>query len=145
MLSSRRTDLDRDPFLLHVRNPKPSWDERSLLHCAAKHGHLDIVRLLVDRRAEVYSNPTSSYPPVIIAAWNKQQAVVDYFLNEIPDRALGTNKLGVTLSYAAREGWTDLVRRHIRAPRFVKCKQRKRPNHTTPKDDRCTRTTTDSN
>ncbi len=111
-----RTLLDEHPFLLHVRNPKRSWDEgRSVLHCAAKYGHLDIVRLLVDRGAEVYSNPTSSYPPVIIAAWNKQQAVVDYFLNEVPDRASGTNKLGVTVTFAAREGWTDLVRRHIEA------------------------------
>ena len=92
-----RTLLDQHPYLLHVRNPKPSWDEHevtapgrgggSLLHCAAKYGHLDIVRLLVDRGAEVYSNPTSSYPPVILAAWNKQEAVVDYFLNEIPERA----------------------------------------------------------
>jgi ankyrin repeat protein len=120
-----RTLLDRHPFLLHVRNPNPSWDEhevtapgrggRSLLHCAAKHGHLDIVRLLVGRGAEVYSNPTSSYPPVILAAWNKQQAVIDYFLNEIPERANGTNGLGVTINLAAREGWTDLVRRHIEA------------------------------
>ena len=111
-----RTLLDEHPFLVHVRNPKRSWDEgRSVLHCAAKYGHLDIVRLLVDRRAEVYSNPTSSYPPVIIAAWNKQQAVVDYFLNEIPHQASGTNKLGVTVNLAAREGWTDLVRRHIEA------------------------------
>ena len=111
-----RTLLDRHPFLLHVRNTKPSWDEGlSLLHCAAKYGHLDLVRLLVDRGAEVYSNPTSSYPPVIIAAWNKQQAVIDYFLNEIPERANGTNGLGVTINLAAREGWTDLVRRHIEA------------------------------
>ena len=103
-----------DDFLLHAHNPDASaWDEFSLLHCAAKHGHLDIVRLLVERGAEVYSNPMSSYPPVIIAAWNKQLAVADFFLNEIPEQALGTNKLGVTINLAAREGWTDLVRRHI--------------------------------
>jgi ankyrin repeat protein len=57
----------------------------------------------------------SSYPPVIIAAWNKQQAVVDFFLDEIPEQAQGTNKLGVTINLAARQGWTDLVGRHIAA------------------------------
>ena len=118
--------LDRDPDLLHADNPdkidgraddegrESNWDEQSLLECAAKHGHLGIVRLLVDRGAEVYPS-TLGYPPVIIAAWNKQQAVVDYFLNEIPDRASGTNKLGVCVNLAAREGWTDIVRRHIEA------------------------------
>jgi ankyrin repeat protein len=106
--------LDEHPFLLHVRNPDTdAWDEASLLHCAAKHGHLGIVRLLIERGAEVYSNPMASYPPVIIAAWNKQQAVVDFFLNEIPERAQGTNRLGVTINLAARQGWADLVRRHI--------------------------------
>jgi len=110
-----RTLLDKDPDLLNAGNPKPILYEWSLLKCAAKHGHLDIVRLLVDRGAEVYSDPTSSDPPVQIAAWYKQQAVVDYFLNEIPDQASGTNKLGVTVAVAAREGWTDLVRRHIEA------------------------------
>ena len=119
-----RALLDRHPDQLHVRNPKRSFvagaevgqfDEGSLLQCAAKHGHLDIVRLLVERGAKVYPNPKSSYPPVIIAAWNKHQAVVDYFLKEIPDQASDTNKLGVTVAVAAREGWTDLVRRHIEA------------------------------
>ncbi len=106
--------LEENPSLLHVRNADAdAWDEGTLLHCAAKHGQLDLVRHLVERGAEVYSNPMSSYPPVIIAAWNKQQAVVDYFLNEIPQQAQGTNKLGVTINLAAREGWTDLVRRHI--------------------------------
>lgn len=111
-----RSRLDEHPFLVHVRNPDAeAWDEGTLLHCAAKHGHLAIVRMLVERGAEVYSNPMSSYPPVIVAAWNKQQAVVDFFLDEIPEQAQGTNKLGVTINLAAREGWTDLVGRHIAA------------------------------
>ncbi len=70
---------------------------------------------VVERGAEVYSNPQATYPAVIIAAWKQQQAVVDYFLTEIPDRADGTNRLGVTINLAARQGWTDLVRRHIEA------------------------------
>ena len=108
--------LDECPDLIHVRNrDKEKWDEFTALHCAAKHGHLEIVRLLVERGAEVYSNPLASYPPVTIAAWNKHQTVVEYILDEIPDKAEGTNKLGVTINLAARSGWTDLVRKHIEA------------------------------
>jgi ankyrin repeat protein len=106
--------LDECPDLIHVKNKdSEKWDEFTALHCAAKHGHLEIVSLLVERGAEVYSNPLATYPPVIIAEWNKHPSVVDYFLKEIPDRAEGTNKLGVTINLAARSGWTDLVRKHI--------------------------------
>jgi ankyrin repeat protein len=99
-----------------VRNPDDeAWEELTPLHGAARHGHLELVKLLVERGAEVYSNPQATYPAVIIAAWKQQQAVVDYFLTEIPDRADGTNRLGVTINLAARQGWTDLVRRHIEA------------------------------
>lgn len=54
-------------------------------------------------------------PPVMQAAWGKHQDVVDYFLKEIPDKADGTNKLGVTLNLAARQGWIDIVRKHLKA------------------------------
>jgi ankyrin repeat protein len=106
--------LDKQPGLIHVRNATTEkWDEQTVLHCASKHGRLDIVRLLVERGAEVYSNPMASYPPVIIAAWNGHQALVDYFLKDIPDKANGTNKLGVTINLAARQGWIDIVRKHV--------------------------------
>jgi ankyrin repeat protein len=108
--------LDDHAWLVQARNPnKDAWDELSPLHCAAKHGHLALVKLLVERGAEVYSNPMSTYPPVMIAAWNQRQPVVDHFLREIPDQAEGTNKLGVTIHLAARQGWADLVRKHIAA------------------------------
>ena len=109
-----REQLEGQPFLANVRNPDAeAWDESSPLHVAAKYGHLEVVKMLVEAGSEVYSNPMASYPPVIIAAWNKQQDVVDYFLNKIPDQASGTRGLGVTINLAARQGWTDLVRKHI--------------------------------
>jgi ankyrin repeat protein len=80
---------------------------------AAASGHLNIVKLLVNHGAEVYSNPLASYPAVMDAAWNKKQEVVDYFLNEIPEKAEGTNGLGVAINLAARQGWTDIVKKHI--------------------------------
>ena len=72
-------------------------------------------KLLVERGAEVYTNPMNTYPPVIQAAWNDHQEVVNYFLHEIPEKADGTNKLGVTIKLAAREGWIEIVRKRIAA------------------------------
>lgn len=83
------------------------------LKTAAACGHLNIVKVLVERGAEVYSNPMASYPAVMDAAWNKQEEIVNYFLNEIPEKAVGTNGLGVTINLAARQGWTEIVREHI--------------------------------
>lgn len=107
--------LEGSPSLLHVPNSDGEWDEISPLHIAAKYGHLDIVKELIDRGAEVYSNPIASYPPVILAAWKDQKEVVDFFLSEIPEKANGTNGLGVTIHLAARQGWIDQVRKHIEA------------------------------
>lgn len=83
------------------------------LKAAASCGHLNIVKLLVEKGAEVYSNPMASYPAVMDAAWNKHEEIVDYFLNEIPEKAIGTNGLGVTINLAARQGWTEIVKKHI--------------------------------
>ena len=55
----------------------------------------------------------NTYPPVIQAAWNKHTEVVKYFLEEIPDKAAGTNGLGVAINLAARQGWIEIVRKHI--------------------------------
>jgi ankyrin repeat protein len=83
------------------------------LKTAAACGNLNIVKLLVEKGAEVYSNPMASYPAVMDAAWNKQEHVVNYFLHEIPKKAIGTNDLGVTINLASRQGWTEIVKKHI--------------------------------
>ena len=115
-LETVRALLDAHPFLIHVHNPDPEANREGWpLLSAVHHGHLEIVKLLVERGAEVYSNPVASYPPVMVAAWSKHQHVVDYFLKEIPEKAVGTNGLGVTINLAARQGWIDIVRAHIAA------------------------------
>ena len=105
--------LDDDPGLVHVRHADPQFYDWTPLQLAAAKGHLAACRLLVDRGAEVYTNPMNTYPPVIQAAWNKHMEVVKYFLEEIPDRAAGTNGLGIAINLAAREGWIEIVRKHI--------------------------------
>ena len=105
--------VDASPGLVYVRQENEGLGLSTSLQYAAAKGRLDICKYLVERGAEVYTNPMNTYPPVLEAAWNNHQDVVDYFLNEIPDKAHGTNKLGVTINLAGRKGWTDLVRRHI--------------------------------
>ncbi len=109
-----RTLLGGDAGLVHAHEGD-SDDDWTTLQCAAANGQLPVCKLLVEYGAEVYTNPMSTYPPVIHAAWNGHQHVVDYFLHEIPEKAAGTNQLGVTINLAARQGWLDLVRKHIAA------------------------------
>ena len=116
-----RVAIDANPDLLHTQDPdNEQWDEKTALHCAARYAHLDMVKFLVERGAEVYSNPMNSYPPIFVADCYRHhperpnaQHIVDYFLNEIPHKADGTQKLGVTINLAARAGWTEIVRKHI--------------------------------
>jgi ankyrin repeat protein len=105
--------LDDDPGLVHVRHADAELHHWTALQFAAAKGQLAVCRLLVDRGAEVYTNPMNTYPPVMQAAWNKHAEVVKYFLEEIPDRAAGTNGLGVAINLAARQGWIEIVRKHI--------------------------------
>ena len=110
-----RSLLDGDSSLVHARQVDAEGNIWTTLQFAAGEGQLAICKLLVERGAEVYTNPMNTYPPVIQAAWKRHQDVVDYFLHEIPERADGTNRLGVTINLAARQGWLDIVRKHIAA------------------------------
>ena len=66
-LNKVRAAVDASPELLHTHDPdEDEWEEKTALHCAARHARLDIVRLLVERGAEVYSNPMNSYPPIFV-------------------------------------------------------------------------------
>ena len=112
-LDGVRRLLDEDPGLVHVRHADPDLHHWTPLQFAAAKGQLAACRLLVERGAEVYTNPMNTYPPVIQAAWNEHAEVVKYFLEEIPDKAEGTNGLGVAINLAAREGWIEIVRKHI--------------------------------
>jgi ankyrin repeat protein len=114
-LEAIRSLLDGDPGLVHARQAGPDSDNWTALQFAAARGQLAVCKLLVERGAEVYTNPMNTYPPVIQAAWGGHQDVVDYFLHEIPEKADGTNGIGVTINLAARQGWLDIVRKHIAA------------------------------
>lgn len=112
-LGAVRGILDGDSNQVHARLVDADGDVWTTLQIAAGAGHLAICKLLVERGAEIYTNPMNTYPPVIQAAWKRHQDVVDYFLHEIPELAAGTNGLGVAINLAARQGWADIVRKHI--------------------------------
>ncbi len=109
------------PDLLHMQDLAPDhWEERTALHCAARYAQLEIVKWLVSQGVEVYSHPFNSYPAVFIANQFRffpdrpnAQAIVDYFLHEIPDKAEGTMGTGATIHIAARLGFTEVVQRHL--------------------------------
>ncbi|MDQ2733104.1 MAG: ankyrin repeat domain-containing protein [Armatimonadota bacterium] len=110
-----RSILDEDPMLVHARHSDAKLEHWTPLQLAAARGKLDICKLLVERGAEVYTNPMNTYPPVMEAHWNKHPEVVNYFLQEIPEKADGTNKLGVAINLAGRAGWSDIVKKHIQS------------------------------
>lgn len=120
-LDAVKSAVEANSELLHTRDPNGDlWEEQTALHCASRYAHLEIVKFLVSKGAEVYSNPMNTYPPVFIADnyrhWSDRpnaQHIVDYFLNEIPDKADGTQGLGVTINLAARAGWLEIVKKHI--------------------------------
>lgn len=101
------------PNLVARTSEGNDWNELTALHIAAKQGHLELVKLLVERGATVYSHPLCTYPAVIVASWEGHSEVVDYFLKVIPHLALGTLGVGVTCNLAAREGWIEQVRMHL--------------------------------
>lgn len=97
--------LNDDPMLVHARHADSATCRWTPLQLAAAKGLTDLCRVLVGRGAEVYTNPMNTYPPVILAAWKKHTDTVQYFLEEIPEKAAGTNGLGVALNLAARSLW----------------------------------------
>ena len=111
--------LDANPHLIDIRNSnalgdnQDEWDEVNLIHSAAKFGHLDVIHYLVRMGAQVYSNPLTTYPAVAVAAWEKHDEIVRYFLNEIPDKAEGTGGIGIICNLAGRLGWMKQVQMHI--------------------------------
>ncbi len=108
-----RALLEADAGLANVWHLDAAvYDNRPLAYAAGR-GRLELCRLLVERGAEVYTNPMNSYPAVMYAAWNGHGDVVNYFLQDIPAKADGTNGLGVTIHLAARQGWASIVRQHI--------------------------------
>ena len=69
-LGAIRCLLEDDPGLVHVRHADPELHYWTPLQFAAARGNVAACRLLVERGAEVYTNPMNTYPPVMQARLN---------------------------------------------------------------------------
>jgi serine/threonine-protein phosphatase 6 regulatory ankyrin repeat subunit B len=130
-IDSLRRHLEDDPGLVHARlvlreedgTPRHGRECPTLLQVAAKAGHLEIVKLLIERGADIYESAEWGYPAVEHAFWAKQQHVVDYFLGEAAGHptvgGCPTYGLGIDVNLAARNGWLELVRSHVRKDRLA--------------------------
>ena len=124
-LEAVRHLLEADPGLAHARRiardeqgelQRGKMSETALI-AAAKAGHLDIVKLLIEYGAEIYEPTQWGYPAIEHALWAKQEHVVEYFLGEAAQhesmRGAPTYGLGIDVNLAARNGWLALVEQHI--------------------------------
>jgi ankyrin repeat protein len=117
--------LDADPGLADGRlvgrnpdgTPQRGSDCATPLQIAAAAGQLAIVKLLIERGAEIYEAAQWGYPAVDHALSAKRPAVVAYLLGEAARHPtmLGapTYGLGLDVNLAARYGMADLVKAHL--------------------------------
>lgn len=123
--------LDADAGLVHVRrlavgddgSPARGSACESALGAAAKAGHLAIVKLLIARGAEMYDVAQWGYPAVF-HAHPSQPDVVEFLLDpdeQVKHRPSGapTYGFGVDVNLAARAGWLEIVKQHIRHDRLA--------------------------
>jgi uncharacterized protein len=130
-ISDVKRILDDDPGLICARNfgrntdgtLQRASDSPTPLQTAAMLGHLQIVKLLIDRGAGIYETAQWGYPAVEHALWKGQQHVVDFLLGEAaahPSVAgAPTYGLGCDVNLAARNGWLDLVKKHLDKDRLA--------------------------
>ncbi len=72
------------------------------------------MKLLIERGADPDDNARWGYPAVMHAAWGKHPAVVHYLLHEMPKQDWPPGYgLGIDVNNAAREGWADVVAKHL--------------------------------
>ncbi len=97
--------VEKDPELIKARD----GEECSPLHRASEAGHIDIVKYLLSRGADIDSRNNANQSPLLYAAFRGKPAIVSLLLEKGADfRAL--DRYGRTvLHYPVREGHKDVV------------------------------------
>lgn len=101
---------------------RTEWGWESALHAAAKHGSLEIARLLVDAGADVYPVRQGDYPPIFAAHYSGKPELVEYLLAASVERDHGqppTYGCGIDIVLAARLGMLDRVLMHLAKDPFA--------------------------
>ena len=112
--SCKEGNLDRLKLLVEAskdknpRNPNSNQND-TLLHQAARNGHLDIIEFLVPLLDEINPKDKSGLTPLHYAAANDHVEVVKYFCKQLDDKNPITNAGWTLLHYAAMHGQANIV------------------------------------
>ena len=100
------TDLIR--ILCHDVTDKPTFRGRTPLSTAAFHGHLDVVKLLYEKGANVNHKDDDEFTPLILASYEGHVKMVKWLLRNGAD-ASNTDKFGDTAIESAEISGHDEV------------------------------------
>ena len=120
-LDAVRAAIDANPDLVQTSDPDPdAWDEKTALHCAPDRAarHRQAARgarggSLLESDEQLSAGICRGVATAIFGTGRMRSMWWTTFSTRFREKADGTNKLGATINIAAREGWTEIVRRHI--------------------------------
>lgn len=90
-------------------NNSYSYGGESLLHVAAKNGHLSMLKLLLERGANINIQDESGNTALHYAASNGKKDVVKYLLDQHADVAIINTKEQKAIDYASIKGFNEIA------------------------------------
>jgi len=84
--------------------------ESAPISIAARSGHIDVVKMLLEKGADIYANSRGEGTPLSLAARSGHRDMVEYLLQQGADRYSHTRGEGTPLSLATRSGHLQLVK-----------------------------------
>ena len=104
-LAKVRELVEKNPELVNARDEEKS----TLLHGAAAAGHIDIVKYLLSKGADINARNNANQNPLLYAAFHGKAAVVSLLLEKGADYKERDQYGRTVLHYPTREGHADVV------------------------------------
>ena len=105
-----RQELDKFPDVLQAKSQTGKHCGRTLLHCAAAYGKREMIRLFVEKGANVNEQDEEGASPLCAAVVQGEADAADELILLGATVDLLTNKGNTALCYAVQMGETELVR-----------------------------------